>query len=167
MFEGVIALGTVEHHPFGPGLSDDFQVVGSQFLEQLHLTIPQHIVTAAMLVVTHHWFDAGTVKDLDNVLAHREAIHPNVPKDHLKIGHAAHEEEGVALLGHFSRFLGPLGFFLVYALGLHFHDCLQHAMMGINGLGSEFGGFFSEEAHELREVDAGWAALRTATAGQT
>jgi hypothetical protein len=40
-------------------------------------------------------------------------------------------------------------------------------MMGINGLGSEFGGFFSEEAHELREVDAGWAALRTATAGQT
>jgi len=40
-------------------------------------------------------------------------------------------------------------------------------MMGIGRLGSEFSGFFSEEAHELREVDAGGAALITATAGQT
>jgi len=38
-------------------------------------------------------------------------------------------------------------------------------MMGIDGLGSEFGGFFSEEAHELRKIDTGGAALETATAG--
>jgi len=40
-------------------------------------------------------------------------------------------------------------------------------MMGIDRLGSEFRSFFSEEAHELREVDARGAALETATAGET
>jgi hypothetical protein len=37
--------------------------------------------------------------------------------------------------------------------------------MGIDGLSSESGGFFSEEAHELREIDTGGTALETAAAG--
>jgi hypothetical protein len=36
--------------------------------------------------------------------------------------------------------------------------------MGIDGLSSEFGGFFSEEPHEFREIDTGGAALETAAA---
>jgi len=166
VFKGVVALGTVEYNPFGPGLTDHLQVVAGQFLEDLHLTIPQHVVAAAVLIVTDHRFNPSQVENPDNVLAHREAVHSDVAEDHLKIGHAAHKEEGVAALRHLSCLPGPLGFLLIDPLGLEFHDGLEHAMVGIDRCGSQFGGFFSKESHELREVDAGGAALKAAAAGQ-
>jgi hypothetical protein len=165
-FKGVVTFRTIKNNPLGPGVANYFQIMGGQFLEDLNLTVPEHIVTAAVFFVTHHRFDARAIEDFDNVLAHREAVYPNVPENDLKIGHAAHEKEGVALLGHFSRFLGPLGFLLVNSLGLEFHDGLKHAMMGIDRRCSKYGGFFSEETHKLWKIYTCGAALRATAASK-
>ena len=151
--KGIESLRAVEDYPLGARGADDFKIVRGQFFKGFHLTIPEHVVAAAVFIVTDYRFNSRTVENLNDVLANRKAVHTKVAKNNLKIGHAAHKEKGITLFGNLACFPGPVGFLLVDPLGLELHDGLEHAVMGIGWLGSELHGLLPQEAHKFREIN--------------
>ena len=166
LFESEIALGAAEEDGVRPGGADGLEVLFRKLPEEILIPGPEGVVTAAALRVADHRLDPQAIEELEGTPGRVQSVQVQIAEEDFEVGLASHKIKKIALIAKGARLFGPGSAILLQSGSLQTGECLQGPVVALSGRIAPGSGLPAVAADELRKVDAHWAALATACAGQ-